>query len=49
MSFDACDMLTGDETEAVVTWNGNSDVTAAGEMLAIRLQMFQAKVFAYQV
>ena len=49
LSFDACDMLTGDETEAVVTWNGNSDVTAAGEMLAIRLQMFQAKVFAYQV
>ena len=48
-TFEECDRLTGDSLDAAVTWQGNSDISGIGEMVAIRLKMFQAKVFAYQV
>lgn len=49
LTFAESDMLQGDELDRVVTWNGNSDLSGVGEMLAIRLRLFQAKVFAYHV
>lgn len=48
-TFAECDRLTGDSLDQVVTWQGNSDISRVGEMVAIRLKMFQAKLFAYQV
>ena len=48
-TFEECDRLTGDSLDQVVTWQGRSDISGIGEMVAIRLKMFQAKVFAYQV
>ena len=48
-TFDMCDPLTGDQEDQVVTWQGSSDITGVGEMLAIRVEMFQAKLFAYKV
>jgi hypothetical protein len=48
-SFEGCDPLTGDEVDRVVTWGGRSDLSAAGEMLAVRLRLFRAKLFAYRV
>jgi len=48
-TFEECDRLTGDTLDQAVTWQGNSDISSAGEMVAIRLKMFQAKLFAYQV
>ena len=48
-TFEECDRLQGDSFDQVVTWKGNSDISSIGEMVAIRLKMFQAKVFAYQV
>ena len=48
-TFEACDRLTGDSSDRQVTWQGNSDISSVGEMVAIRLKMFQAKLFAYQV
>ena len=48
-TFAECDRLTGDSLDQVVTWQDNSDISRVGEMVAIRLKMFQAKLFAYQV
>ena len=48
-SFAECDRLTGDEADQVVTWKGNSDISKVGEMAAIRVRMFQAKLFAYKL
>lgn len=48
-SFEVCDRLVGDEEDRVVTWNGSSDISKVGEMTAIRVRMFQAKLFAYKV
>ena len=48
-SFEECDRLTGDEQDRVVTWRGNSDISAVGEMVAVRVRMFQAKLFAYRL
>ena len=48
-TFEECDRLTGDSLDQVVTWQGKSDISAVGETVAIRLKMFQAKVFAYLV
>ena len=48
-AFDECDPLTGDSLDQVVTWQGKSDISDVGEMVAIRIRMFQAKVFAYLV
>lgn len=47
--FETCDTLTGDSLDQVVKWQGNSDISSIGKTLAIRLKMFQAKIFAYQV
>jgi len=41
--------LIGDESNRVVTWNGNSDISSLGESVAIRLKMFQAKLFAHRI
>ncbi len=49
LTFDECDILRGDTVDQVVTWNGKSDLSEIGDMVAIRIRMFQAKVFAYQV
>ena len=48
-TFADCGRLTGDAVDAPVTWNGRSDISPAGEMVAIRLRLFQATVFAYSV
>ena len=48
-SFAECDRLAGDEEDQVVTWKGQSDISGVGEMAAIRVQMFQAKLFAYRL
>ena len=48
-TFEECKRLTGDSLDEVVTWNGSSDISGLGDMVAIRLKMFQAKIFAYQV
>ena len=48
-TFDQCDRLTGDSLDTVVTWQGNRDISDIGEMVAIRIKMFQATVFAYHV
>ena len=40
-------MLTGDSLSQAVTWQGRSDFSAVGETVAIRLKLFQAKVFAW--
>jgi hypothetical protein len=47
--FAECDRLVGDEEDKVVTWNGKSDISGIGETVAIRLRLFQAKLFAYRV
>ena len=48
-SFDHCDRMTGDEEDQVVTWKGEGDISRVGEMAAIRVEMFQAKLFAYRL
>ena len=48
-TFEECDRLMGDSLDQVVTWQGRSDISSIGDMVAIRVKMFQAKVFAYQV
>ncbi len=48
-SFDECDRLTGDEEDRGVTWKGNSDISTVGEIAAIRVRLFQAKLFAYRL
>ena len=48
-TFENCDRLTGNSLNKTVTWNGKSNISAIGKTVAIRLKMFQAKVFAYQI
>jgi len=48
-SFEDCELLTGDHLTKTVSWNGNSDVSRIGNSVAIRIQMFQAKLFAYSI
>ena len=48
-TFEECDRLTGDSAGRVVTWQGRSDISGVGDMVAVRLKMFQAKLFAYGV
>ncbi len=47
-SFADCERLTGDESARVVTWKGKSDLSGIGDTGAIRIKMFQAKLFAYK-
>jgi hypothetical protein len=49
LTFEESDLLKGDTLDQVVTWKGNSDLSGAGETVAIRLRIFQAKIFAYLV
>ena len=49
LTFEESDLLQGDSLDQTVTWNGNSNLSEVGEMLAIRIRMFQAKIFAYHV
>ena len=49
LTFAESDLLEGDAVDQVVTWNGKSDLSGVGEMLAIRLRLFRAKIFAYHV
>lgn len=48
-TFTDSDRLTGDSIDSVVTWGDRSDLSEVGEMLAVRLKMFQAKIFAYRI
>jgi hypothetical protein len=48
-TFAQCDPLSGDAEDQVVTWQGNGDISGVGEMAAIRVSMFQAKLFAYRI
>jgi hypothetical protein len=48
-TFDDCDRLIGDEADRVVTWKGKSDISGIGPTVAIRVKMFQAKLFAYKL
>ena len=48
-TFAESDRLTGDSIDEAVTWNGKSDISEIGGTIAIRVKMFQAKLFAYQV
>mgnify|MGYP001365586140 FL=1 len=48
-SLTDCDLLAGDEEDQVVTWKGEGDISRVGEMAAIRVEMFQAKLFAYRL
>ena len=48
-TFADCDRLTGDEVDRVVTWRGRHDIADIGETVAVRIRMFQAKMFAYRV
>ena len=48
-TFADCGRLTGDAEDALITWNGRSDISPVGEMVGIRLRLFQATVFAYSV
>ena len=44
---DLADRLYGDQSEAVASWGGKSDTRRAGDQFALRVRMFQAKLFAY--
>ena len=48
-TFGSCDALVGDSLDKVVTWNGDGNISAIGEMVAIMVRMFRAKLFAYSV
>jgi hypothetical protein len=48
-SFADSDLLTGDELSKPMTWKGKSDISQIGDTVAIRLKMFQAKLFAFAV
>ena len=46
-SFADADLLTGGSLDSPLTWNGKSNLGGAGDTIAVRLKLFQAKVFAY--
>ena len=48
-TFDYCDPLTGDEVDQVVTWKGNADIGGVGPIVAVRVRLFQAKLFAMRL
>ena len=48
-SFAESDPLTGSSIDRVATWDGKSDISSTGDMVAIRIKMFRAKIFAYKV
>jgi hypothetical protein len=48
-TFAECDVLTGDNEDAAVSWRGNSDLAAAGSTIVIRIELFAAKIYAYHI
>jgi hypothetical protein len=47
--IDQCDAIKGDSVRHVVTWNGRSDIGRfAGEVVRVRFEMQNAKLFAFQ-
>jgi hypothetical protein len=48
-SFEDSDWITGDSADQTITWNGKSDISHVGSTVAIRIKMFNSKIFAYQV
>ena len=48
-TFGECERLTGDATDEVVRWAGNTDISAVGNNVAVRIRMFRAKLFAFLV
>ena len=49
-TFGDCELLTGDELDKVVHWNGSADVSRlAGEETHIRFKLFRATVFAVTI
>lgn len=48
-TFADSDLLTGDELSRPMTWQGKSNLSQIGDTVAIRLKMFQAKIFAFSV
>ena len=48
-SFEESEILTGDHLNKTVSWNGNSDISKLGDSIAIRIQMFDTKLFAYSI
>jgi len=47
--IDQCDRIKGDSVRHVVTWNGRSDIGRfAGEVVRVRFEMKNAKLFAFQ-
>ena len=46
-TMDDCDPLTGDVLDGVVTWNGESDLSAwSGKPIRLRLKMTRARLHA---
>jgi len=48
-SFEESERLTGDNLDAPVRWSGKSDLSGVDEVVAIRVRMFQAKLFAFSI
>ena len=48
-SFEDCDVLQGDEVNRVVTWKGKDNVARLSDSLAIRIEMYKATLFAFQL
>jgi hypothetical protein len=47
--IEQCDAIKGDSVRHVVTWNGRSDIGRfAGEVVRVRFEMENAKLFAFQ-
>ncbi len=40
---------TGNAVDRLVTWGGPHDISGIGATVAVRIRMFQAKVFACRV
>ena len=48
-SYTAADEIFGDELDRVITWNGNSDISAlAGQTIRLKFHMKQADLYALQ-
>ena len=48
-TFGDCDPISGDALKGVVTWKGESDLSAwAGKPVRMRLQMRRARLYALQ-
>lgn len=48
-SFDDCELLEGDEFDKVVTWRGQANIAGLSDTLAVRIRMFRATLFAFDL